>query len=208
MSSRRAAIVAMMFFLLAGCGKTEPAATPVPPTATAALPTNTPPATPTSAPPTSVPESTDVPLSLVDSGQRLGSARSWDVELGDLDGDGDLDAFVANGTQSNAASAVWLNDGRGRFMLSEQDLGYGMGVELGDLDGDGDLDAFITAWDSASQVWLNGGGVQRGTGGFFADSGQTLGSGGGLDAALGDLDDDGDLDLRDAAVFQQVFRPR
>jgi hypothetical protein len=105
-----------------------------------------------------------------------------------LDGDGDLDAFVVNGSQGDVASAVWLNDGHGVFAISEQRLGYGMGIELGDLDGDGDLDAFITDWDKASEVWLNDGA------GVFADSGQRLGSGGGFDVALGDLDSDGDLD--------------
>jgi len=128
------------------------------------------------------------PLSLVDSGQRLGSARSWDVSLGDLDGDGDLDAFVANGMRDNESSEIWLNDGLGTFTASEQDLGYGMGVELGDLDGDGDLDAFLVSWDEPGKVWLNDGQ------GSFVDSGQILGSAGGWDSALGDLDGDGDLD--------------
>ena len=33
----------------------------------------------------------------VDSGQRLGSKLSFDVLLGDLDGDGDSDSFAVNG---------------------------------------------------------------------------------------------------------------
>ena len=41
-----------------------------------------------------------------DSGQSLGSANSFSVALGDLDGDGDLDAFVAN--YSSTANTVWL----------------------------------------------------------------------------------------------------
>jgi L-ascorbate metabolism protein UlaG (beta-lactamase superfamily) len=134
------------------------------------------------------PPSTSARLSLVDSGQRLGAARSWDVSLGDLDGDGDLDAFVVNDMRGDVSNAVWLNDGRGVFAIREQSLGHGMNVALGDLDRDGDLDAFVVSWDEAGKVWFNDGT------GSFADSGQSLGSPGGWDIALGDVDDDGDLD--------------
>jgi hypothetical protein len=128
------------------------------------------------------------PSSFVDSGQRLGMGRSWDVSLGDLDGDGDLDAFVANDMRAEVGSEVWLNDGHGVFTQSQQELGYGMGLDLGDLDGDGDLDAFIVSWDEPGRVWLNDGI------GLFAETGQNLGEKGGWDVTLGDLDRDGDLD--------------
>jgi hypothetical protein len=77
----------------------------------------------------------------------LGSARSRDVSLGDLDVDGDLDAFVANGVRGEIGSQVWLNNGRGIFTRSDQELGYGMGLDLGVVDADGDLDVFIVAWE-------------------------------------------------------------
>jgi hypothetical protein len=128
-------------------------------------------------------------LSIVDSEQRLGSGRSWDVSLGDLDGDGDLDAVVANSAEGVDSSEVWLNDGRGFFTLLAQNLGYGMGLALGDLDGDGDLDFFKVGWEQAGEVWMNNGAA------IFTDTGQRLGIEGGFDAVLGDVDKDGDLDV-------------
>ena len=55
-----------------------------------------------------------------DSGQALGNSNSFSVALGDLDGDGDLDAMVANYDQPNT---VWTNDGSGTFTDSGQALG-------------------------------------------------------------------------------------
>ncbi len=125
-----------------------------------------------------------------DSGQSLGSGDSIIPVLGDLDGDGDLDAFVTNiNGQSNK---VWLNDGSGNFTDSGQTLGNnGVGAALGDLDGDGDLDIFIATDNGSGQpdeVWLNDGS------GNFSSNGQSLGNEGGRCVALGDVDDDGDLD--------------
>ena len=138
------------------------------------------------------PPDNEAPISFVDSRQQLGAARSWQVSLGDLDGDSDLDAFVVNDSHDIAGNAVWLNDGHGIFSLVEQDLGYGRGGSLGDLDQDGDLDAFITDWENPSNVWLNDGS------GYFTDSGQSIGQGNCWGVALGDLDGDGDLDAMTA----------
>jgi hypothetical protein len=126
-----------------------------------------------------------------DSGQNLGSSESDGVALGDLDGDGDLDAFIANGAWWGAGepNKVWLNDGDGNFTDSGQSLGSSGSfvVALGDVDGDGDLDALIVNHPGTNKVWLNDGD------GNFADSGQALGSSY-FGGALGDVDGDGDLD--------------
>ena len=166
-----------------------PAATPVPPTETAI---------PTEQPPT--PEATASPplsFSLEKSAQTFTSRETVQVGLGDLDGDGDLDAVFAN-PQKNAAQ-VWLNDGRGHFTDTGQELTqYGHGVGLADLDGDGDLDAFIVchqpsasiARRTSSLVYLNAGDGQ------FQDSGQDFGDAefSAVEINLLDVDRDGDLD--------------
>ena len=45
------------------------------------------------------------PLEYIDSGQALGDRNSFSVALGDLDGDGDIDAWIANLGEPNT---VWL----------------------------------------------------------------------------------------------------
>ena len=128
----------------------------------------------------------------VDSGQTLGDSGSRSVALGDLDGDGDLDAMIANGSFSKGGlpNSVWTNDGDGIFTNSGQALGngYSKSVALGDLDGDGDLDAMVANYEERNTVWTNNGN------GTFSNSGQALGDSNSFSVALGDLDDDGDLD--------------
>jgi len=119
------------------------------------------------------------------SGKPLESLGAEGAALGDLDGDGDLDAFYANNSFLNLEAdmdipqpnTVWWNDEHGNFIDSGQRLGLARStdVALGDLDGDGDLDAFVTDQE-ANQVWLNSSGRQGGQPGVYIDSGQRLGA--------------------------------
>ena len=128
----------------------------------------------------------------------LGDLGTRSVALGDLDGDGDLDAYFGNSFSTRDANntmsrdepdTVWINDGAGRFTDSGQRLGDRgtTAVALGDLDGDGDLDAF-TGHDGPGEVWLNDGAAT------FSDSGQRLGDDFTRFVFLVDVDGDGDLD--------------
>jgi hypothetical protein len=130
----------------------------------------------------------------VNSGQSLGGETGNGVALGDLNGNGYLDAFVANNYSSIGpeANQVWFNDGNGYFTAGPT-LGNfdGYAVALGDLDGDGDLDA-VVGGSEGNIVWINQGGAQGGQPGTFV-SGAMLGAAG-YGITLGDVDNDGDLD--------------
>jgi dipeptidyl aminopeptidase/acylaminoacyl peptidase len=119
-----------------------------------------------------------------------------DIALADFDGDGDLDALVANGSSSEGRYPTRLlwNDGGGQFADSGQELNETSAAkfDVGDLDRDGNLDVFVSNADRPNEVWLNDGNGQ------FTDSGLRLeGSGRSITTrpSLGDLDGDGDLDV-------------
>jgi VCBS repeat-containing protein len=128
---------------------------------------------------------------LTDSGQRLGNGQTQHVTLGDLDGDGDLDAFFANSKNFNEPDEVWLNVGGGQFVDSGQRLGNfaGSHVQLADFDLDGDLDVYQANYFGPDRIWINLGGA------VFADSQQLIGSDSEDHVAVGDIDGDGDRDV-------------
>ena len=139
-----------------------------------------------------IPPTSSIPdITFMESDQDLGLAETVQVCLGDLDGDGDLDAVFADPMKT--ASAVWLNDGFGGFVDTGQELTkYGHGVGLADLDGDGDLDAFIVThqFSLPSRIYLNDGK------GSFQDSGQDLGDShfSAVEVNLVDINGDGFVD--------------
>lgn len=113
------------------------------------------------------------------------SSYGGDVALGDLDGDGDLDAWAAN----RGRDKIWINDGHGRFEDSGQSFENLRihDVALDDFDGDGALDAWVMG-SKSMQVWMNDGQ------GWFTDTGQSFWFVGNAELALGDLDGDDDAD--------------
>lgn len=127
-----------------------------------------------------------------DSGQQLGDTGSSSVALGDLDGDGDLDAQV--GTFDGAVA--WVNQGgmqggqAGIFTASGQEI-PGKGIRfvfLAEFDHDGDQDALIGGKKQAV-IWWNDGK------GGFTQSDQRFQYSERHGLAVADFDDDGDSDI-------------
>ena len=137
---------------------------------------------------------------------RGGMGITW----GDYDNDGDLDLFVTNWLDEN--NVLYRNNSDGTFTdvsaqsgIFESGLGKTCwGTEFFDYDNDGDLDLFIVCghidpatWESSSQsdIFLENNGN-----GTFTDISESVGirsvpNGTGRGLAVGDYDNDGDLDL-------------
>jgi len=118
----------------------------------------------------------------------FGAGRSENLDVGDVDEDGDYDVVVANGGDTAAqANRIFLNNGglqggvQGTFTdaTAERFLGVTVDtsrdVELADIDGDTDLDVFICnrgtlSIGEVSRSYTNLGGLQHGTVGYFNET--------------------------------------
>ena len=114
-----------------------------------------------------------------------------DVELADIDGDGDLDAFA---TARDADDLVWLrNDGFPANWVTDTidaEANQPLGIIAGDIDLDGDVDVALCSSNDAKVFWYE----NNGSGNFSKRV---------IDATLenpreiemGDIDNDGDMDF-------------
>ena len=126
---------------------------------------------------------------------------STDVDLVDVDADGDLDLFVTEGTDSAAVrpNRLLLNNGDGVFVdVSGSNLPAALAnsthTDFADVEGDGDLDAIVGNL-GPEQLLLNDGS------GVFTDASNQLPPPPGFlqditaDARFADVDGDGDGDI-------------
>ncbi|QDU79296.1 FG-GAP repeat protein [Polystyrenella longa] len=130
-------------------------------------------------------------------GDNRGNDLIKDINFGDVDGDGDLDAIITYNylrtSFHDATILVFINDGNG--VLDDRRPSFSAydshSTELGDVDGDGDLDIVVVGLDlgeySNSRILFNNGQ------GIFTEGHQWLRSA--ANANLADIDADGDLDL-------------
>lgn len=150
----------------------------------------------------------------------IGSGFSQGMNLGDIDGDGDLDLVcaldrdTAGSPHPRVAHAVFINDGAGnfveetatRFTVAGTDFYSGANGKLMDVDYDGDLDFFAFKGDTRHfQVYLN-----DGTGRFTYSTndsrlfGGSTATGTGADTDVTDLNRDGAYDVWIGAAGQNV----
>ncbi len=126
-----------------------------------------------------------------------------DLDLLDVDGDYDLDAFA--NAHNGGAGNLWINDGTGMFSSADLPAGnpgnhYNPGVC--DVDGDGDLDIWIDNIANGYNEQLL---INDGTGVFTDETAaRVTGNNGGNDdngIICADIDNDGDFDAVIIALF-------
>ena len=118
------------------------------------------------------------------------------VALGDVDGDGLVDIFLA---RSEGPNALYRNLGDWRFEEIAREAGvaggdrHSSGAAFADIEGDGDLDLVLLATTGPNAIFVNDGA------GRFVEHGAAMGldttGRGGTTIAMADVDGDADLDL-------------
>jgi hypothetical protein len=136
------------------------------------------------------------------TGQTFGGGTMVESALGDIDGDGDIDAVTA-GWKSNSMdpangtnycpNRIWLNDGKGNFTESDQIIDEGNrhvhDLKMADVNGDGKPDLFLGMTSRPYMRIL----MNDGTGHFGSE--QHFGSIWVSSFDLGDLNNDGAIDV-------------
>jgi hypothetical protein len=135
------------------------------------------------------------------------------VVMLDIEQDGDIDVFVSNGPGADNSLLVNQLVETGSLSFSDEGAARGVGLPAldnqgacsGDLDNDGDTDLYVLARNAASTLLEN-----DGFGNFteVASSGAEGGTLNHVSCSMGDIDNDGLLDIAVANTFDfQTFVP-
>jgi hypothetical protein len=160
----------------------------------------------------------DGPAGYVEIGRSTGmfpAAPFIGATFADYDGDGDLDLFTSHWLMFHDffnADHLWRNEGSGHFVGATEDAGLVVNSEdteigkvswsftgnFADLDDDGRLDLVLASDFGLSQVFRN-----LGDGRFADVSTDVLTDENGMGSAVGDYDNDGDVDWFVTSVYDE-----
>ena len=132
----------------------------------------------------------------------LNTSRSQDV--GDVDGDGDIDYVGVWGTTPGYLG-FYENDGNGIFTLNilTSSLQSPRGVKIGDIDGDLDIDIVATSSLNDAVYWYDNDGSESFTQKVVSTNTTFTNNVEGVDIV--DLDDDGNIDILIASKTSDKF---
>lgn len=139
------------------------------------------------------------------SGLPTAGFSTQSMAWGDVDGDLDLDVFVARFAIADPVDPrfLYLNDGSGRFTEASAasglyflDIQQGFTPNLADMDDDGFPELLIAA-DHGHSVYLR----NQGDGTFQVDTEVELTDDNGMGGVVADYDNDGDLDWFVTAIY-------
>ncbi|MFK7773217.1 MAG: T9SS type A sorting domain-containing protein [Saprospiraceae bacterium] len=121
-----------------------------------------------------------------------------DFEFGDIDNDGDDDVImIGSNSSGNPIVKIYDNDGAGTFSevnASALEAIHNGTIELFDFDDDNDLDVIMAGLNSSGNQFT-GLYTNNGSGVFSLVNNTTFNNFAGGDIAIGDSDNDGDLDV-------------
>lgn len=117
--------------------------------------------------------------------------------MGDYDRDGDLDLFLAHWGSLHSDNRLWQNNGAAVFTPVDASAGipqgpgydYSFTPNFSDINGDGWLDILVAADFNHSEILIN-----QGDGTFVETTNAVISDENGMGAAVGDFDNDGDMD--------------
>ena len=147
-----------------------------------------------------------------ESGLVIGG-NTFSTAYGDFDRDGDLDLFMGHwiGYPDANGGHLWRNNGDGSFtdadaeagILAYQELDFSFTPNFSDVNGDNWPDLLVAGDFGTSQVFIN-----NGDGTFLntTDS-EVITDENGMGSAIGDYDNDGDLDWFVSSVFNPSGEP-
>ena len=129
--------------------------------------------------------------------------NAYSAAFADYDRDGDLDVYIAHWNTSSQQKYLFSNDGSGVFTDVSTQAGIPDGLmadytpHFSDINNDGWLDLLVAADFNTSQIYLNN---KDGSFSIITDN-NVVTDDNGMGAAVGDLDNDGDIDWFISSIF-------